>query len=313
MGPVPTLNTATAAADTVYLMGGPGDLSGTFDDGFGGPAWHGWTGEDGSINPGTHWHTSDYMADQLPGKELGNHAMYCGDETIAACDSTDVEGGYGNSWLEEIEWRHAVADTSQSVTVRLTGLIRHDTEPGYDYVYLMVNRGIYSEALATWESVGTDSLDFSVILDPGDYTGPGGDEIRLAWRFKSDGGWDDVDCRWPTSGACQIDDLAVEVDSVLVTFDDFEPGSTVNWTQYQFPGVGDFTNLRNDLPSLDPCTPVKSSYQANFIDDGIVVPGTGGTQCVTWCYGPDGWILNNTGGLRTEANSPTTFSPISSS
>ena len=39
------------------------------------------------------------------------------------------------------------------------------------------------------------------------------------------------------------------------------------------------------------------SAQVAFIDDGQVVPGTGGTQCITWCYGPGGYIVNNTGGL----------------
>jgi len=29
----------------------------------------------------------------------------------------------------------------------------------------------------------------------------------------------------------------------------------------------------------------------------VVVPGTGGTPCITWCYGPGGYIVNNTGGL----------------
>ncbi len=47
---------------------------------------------------------------------------------------------------------------------------------------------------------------------------------------------------------------------------------------------------------IDPCV---NNYtpQVAFIDDGVVVPGTGGTQCITWCYGPGGYIVNNTGGL----------------
>ena len=39
------------------------------------------------------------------------------------------------------------------------------------------------------------------------------------------------------------------------------------------------------------------SPQVAFIDDGIVVPGTGGSHCITWCYGPGGYIVNPTGGL----------------
>ena len=39
------------------------------------------------------------------------------------------------------------------------------------------------------------------------------------------------------------------------------------------------------------------SWQVSFIDDGEVVPGTGGTPCVDWCYGPYGWVFNVTAGL----------------
>ncbi len=60
--------------------------------------------------------------------------------------------------------------------------------------------------------------------------------------------------------------------------------------------VGDFTQLWDDLVDLDPCVS-NASPQVAFIDDGLVVPGTGGTPCVTWCYGPGGYIVNSTGGL----------------
>jgi len=38
-----------------------------------------------------------------------------------------------------------------------------------------------------------------------------------------------------------------------------------------------------------------------FIDDGVVVPGTGGSQCINWCYGPGGYIVTTTGGLAGDA------------
>jgi len=61
-------------------------------------------------------------------------------------------------------------------------------------------------------------------------------------------------------------------------------------------GVGDFAKI---WPSLDDIDPLQSnsSPQFAFIDDGIVVPGTGGTQGITWAYGPNGFIVNSQGGM----------------
>ena len=61
-------------------------------------------------------------------------------------------------------------------------------------------------------------------------------------------------------------------------------------------GTGDFAHLWTGLMDLDTCRDNFSTQEA-FIDDGQVVPGTGGSPCITWCYGPGGWIVNTTGGL----------------
>jgi hypothetical protein len=60
--------------------------------------------------------------------------------------------------------------------------------------------------------------------------------------------------------------------------------------------VGDFPHIHPSLEDYDFCA---SNYtpQVNFIDDGIVIPQTGGTMCISWCYGPMGYIVNNDGGL----------------
>jgi len=287
--------TAIASADTVYLLGGPGTWDGSFETPGGQPDWHGWTHEDVTIDFENHWHVSTYMADQIAGKGPGNHAMYCGDETIMSCSVNDTIGGYGNSWFEQIEWRQTIADTSQAVTVHLTGSMNYDTESAYDHVYLMINRGANEEVFASWTGQGSAALNHTAVLSPGDFTGPENNEVRLAWRFRSDGGRSDEDCSWPTRGACQIDDLAVYLDGNLISLDDFEPGNPVHWNQVVIT-AGDFTNLRNDLGEIDPCRG-NNSWKVNFVDDGLVVPGTGGTPCVDWCYDPGGWIVNHTGGL----------------
>ncbi len=291
---------AKAVVDTTYLLGGPGSWDGSFESPGGQPDWHGWTSEDISISPDNHWHVSTYMADHIPGHGPGNHAMYCGDETIPACSASDTIGGYGNGWFEEIEWRQTVPDPAQPVTLRLTGAMNWDTEEGYDYVYLILQDGDTPQVVETWQGIGSVALDITTVVSPGSFTGPGLDEVRLAWRFKSDSSFSDIDCLRPSRGACQIDDLTVSFNGSAVTFDDFEPGSAVNWNQGTLPGVGDYANLRSNLNSVHSCQSENSSYQVNFVDDGIVVPGTGGTPCIDWCYGPDGWILNHDGGLMAD-------------
>ena len=128
---------------------------------------------------------------------------------------------------------------------------------------------------------------------------PDQDEVVLWWRVWTDGGYSDDDCLSPGHGAAQIDDITVYFDDELITFDDFEAGSPVSWVPVQESGVGDFAHLRNKLGDNDPCRS-NTSYQVNFIDDGVVVPGTGGTDCIDHCYDPGHQIVNNTGGLQAE-------------
>ena len=311
-GPTPWIRfpapAAKALVDTLYLMGGPGSWDGSFETAGGQPDWHGWTHEDLNGSQDNHWHISTYWAENLGGHGPGNYAMNCVDENIPACDPPDTIGGYGHNWFDDLDWRHTVADTTQPVTVRLTGYMNYDlTDVDWDFLEFFVQRGNSHDMLATWTGTGgdVDTLDFTTVLSPGEYYGPNGDEVRLFWRVWSDGGYDDLDCKTPGPGhgAARIDDIAVFFDDSLITFDDFEPGSPVNWNQVPFSGVGDFANLRNDLGDIDPCKD-NNTYQANFVDDGVVVPGTGGTPCITWCYDPGGWIVNNTGGLLEDDQRP---------
>jgi len=290
-----------APVDTTYILGGPGNWGGSFETPGGLPDWHGWTHEDLTVTTTeNHWHVSTYWAEYIAGHGLGNHALYCGDETIPACAAPDTIGGVGPGFLDDVEWTHSVADPSQPVTVRLTGLMNFDLpDAGWDFLELFIKRGFESDLLGTWTGTSdtTVVLDFTTVLSPGEFTGPGSDEVLLFWRvWTSLDGWDDTDCINPSHGACQIDDLAVFLDDYLITFDDFEPGNPVNWNQSPPKAVGDFTNLRNDLGEIDPCLD-NTTWQVNFVDDGVVVPGTGGTPCWAWCYDPGGWMVNNTGGL----------------
>ena len=48
---------------------------------------------------------------------------------------------------------------------------------------------------------------------------------------------------------------------------------------------------------MRPWAALESEDLLPWIEDGGVVPGTGGTPCITWCYGPEGFVTNGTGGV----------------
>ncbi|MCB9513031.1 MAG: FlgD immunoglobulin-like domain containing protein [Candidatus Krumholzibacteriia bacterium] len=195
-----------------------------------------------------HWHVSTYWAEYVPGHGQDNHALYCGDETIPACEYPDTLGGVSGGWIDEVEWRHTVDDPSLSTAVRITGLLNYDLpDEGWDFLDLYIQRGAVEELFETWTGgdYGTVYVDFGAVLYPGDYTGPYNDEVRLVWRVRtSTDGWDDEDCLNPSHGACQLDDLAVAFDGAQITFDDFEPGSPVHWTP-----VSDLTGVDDSAPA----------------------------------------------------------------
>jgi len=295
-----------AGGDTINLMAshgdptnGPGEPSyfGDFENEFGAPDWNGWTHYDITQPDGTHWNVSTYNQ-----PNPANHAAWCGDINIPSCGGTDPEGGYGASWNDLLEFRQVVPNPGLSSTVTVTATLIHDSEPGYDYTYLSYRyEGEAIADLQSWDSLGTAAVSNSVSYLPQDYLD--GADIAVYFRFESDGGWDDADCSFPSAGACQVDDINVHIVNGAFDanfFEDFEHGGVVDdfgiWNSAFPDGVGDFAKLWTGLDDIDPCF-TNTTPQAAFIDDGIVVPGTGGSDCLNWCYGPAGYIVNTTGGL----------------
>ncbi|MBU2500864.1 T9SS type A sorting domain-containing protein, partial [bacterium] len=244
-----------------------------------------------------HWQASDYQAEGLNGHGPGNLAAWCG-EDFPSCGATDEPGGYGDSYRDFLVWSAPVASPDQPCTVTIGCRLNYDVEPGYDYVRVAV--ALASEAvhvLAEFDGKAADvPLDLNFTYLPGDYVGPGADEIVVMFLVWSDGGWSDEDCSWPTVGACQIDDVGVSLSNGgTAIFDDFQDGTLGNWNVELTTGVGDFAQLWSGLDDLDPCAS-NSSPQVAFIDDGLVVPWVGPSECITWCYGPSGYVVNTTGG-----------------
>ncbi len=274
-----------AERDTTYLLGGPGRLDGKFQDAYGNPSWHGWTHVDATYLPTPRWHVSDFQS------PTGTPAIWCGQASFGnACGA-----GYGNDWNENLVFTHTVANPGANTIVRLECISNWDSEPGFDYFRIQQNRGGTWQTIIERDDVGSATFDQNITFTPSDYVGPAWSQLELRFQGSSDGAWSDEDCFWDTDGLAQVDDIRVTVDGQTYA-DDFDDGTSQHWQEVEQFGCGDFAKIWQNLQDVDPCV-TNNSAQVAFIDDGVVVPGTGGTPCLSWCYGPGGYIVNNTGGL----------------
>jgi hypothetical protein len=296
------LSAGKALGDTIYLMGGDADPNfGDFEDEGGECSWDGWTSIDKTQRTEEIWHCDSYNCQNLDPETVPNHAWWCGQYWADDCGTGDY-GGYGNNWEEYLGWYGTVANPATSTTVTLNAMLNYDNELAYDFLHLEYETATGWVQAVTYNGTMSDvvvSQSFS--LNPDDYVGTGGDQIHLRWRFSSDGGWSDEDCSFTSMGAAQIDLIDVFFDQgsgpvpIGVT-ETCEDGDPVQWVVEYPTGVGDFAQVWPLLQDLDPCRS-NSTCQVAFIDDGLVVPDTGGYLCTTWCYGPGGYIVNPEGGL----------------
>jgi hypothetical protein len=287
-------NFAKAAGDTIDLMGPEGSGAAYFGDFTSG--FNGWTSVDITQPTITHWQVSDYN------QTGGNLAAWCGSLSFATCnDSLDMAGGYGNSWHDILAYQVSVADPGASASVNVQATLQHNTEPGYDFTRLSqkIEGQLGWTNINNWDNAGTVAVNENIVYLPTELVG--GTDVLISFRVQSDGGWSDADCSYYGNGACQVDDITVTTTQVgqadIVSFTDFESNAfDGDWVPIFPDGVGDFTQLWTNLEDADPCA-TNYSQQVAFIDDGVIVPGTGGADCINWCYGPSGYIVNTVGGL----------------
>jgi len=288
-------NPAKAATDTAWVMGPWGSgapFNGQFENSGGAPAWNDWTTRDLTQSAVNHWHADTYHAVN------GSYSAWCGILDYPACDIDDEAGGYGNHWRESLTWSGPVANTLAPCTVDISAVLNHDLEPGYDFLYVeCLTSGGQVVQLASFDDTATAvPLNVSFTYNPGDYNGTPANEVAVRFRVASDGAWSDADCSYASIGAAQLDDVVITLSNGVGVSHDFEDGTLGPFQAPQPNGVGDFAQVWTRLQDTDPCA-TNSTPQVAFIDDGLVVPGTGGTVCTDYCYGPDGYILNNVGGL----------------
>jgi hypothetical protein len=289
------VNASKAKVDTCYVLGGPGgDGKGDFEN-FGAPTADGWTSID-LTELETQWHVDTYNCANLDPTTVPNHAWWCGSIDFPSCGGGDPVGGYGNGWNEWLNYQ-ATVDPAFATNVTVKAILNYDNEIGFDFGFLEY------ETTAGWQAAGGsfNGVADSVVVNRlftyniGDYVGDSNNEINIRWRFTSDGAWSDGDCLNPTAGAMQIDQMEVWFGATQVSFEDNE-GVTNDWITTIPPFVGDFAKVWPLLTDIDACR-TDNSPQYAFIDDGVVIPETGGYPCTTWCYGPGGYIVNPEGGL----------------
>jgi hypothetical protein len=297
----PQLN--KSARDTFVLIGPWGSgaqVNGQFQDPAGTAAWNGWTHRDVTQPDFTHWQISDYHAANLgEAPHAGNLAAWCGKADFPACSDQDEPGGYGNNWIDQMDWLGTVQNPDLPVAVNFSAFVNLDTEPGYDWVYFqyLTDNGPVNLQPPASGYFQNYALVLSFTLSPQDYRGENGDQVHLRLLFESDIAWSDIDCLFPSTGAIQIDDIQVSLtqgDWQSDSFTDFESGWG-DWNVSYPLGVGDFAQVWSELQDRDPCS-TNYSPQVAFIDDGLVVPGVGPSYCMDWCYGPNGYVVNTTGG-----------------
>ena len=295
--------TFSTIVDTLDLYGGPGTLEGKFQTAGRLPDRQGWTTSDGTVPDQDIWNISRYNAANLDPGVPDNHAWWCGQD-FPACPS-DTVGGYGNRWDTSLAWEGVVNDTSLPATITVTGILNNDTEPGYDYTRLnfaTAGNQFHDTMVLDGKVIGLEFTE-SFTYNPGDYLGDLG-EVMVRLTFRSDGGWSDEDCDYPTIGAVQVDNLQVTISQIgypdlVSTVETCEPGDPLQWINIPTKGYGNFAQLWTDLQDDDPLVD-NFSPQWAFIDDGIIEPGTGGTRCRldTGCYGPDSLVVDIWGGLQ---------------
>lgn len=321
-----------AAAKQTFVLGRPddedegeGDGDGP-DDGSGGDAdlrddeprgpvigidWDLWTTWD-YTEQDIFGHTSETNAGNLGEQQPGKTAAMP-NTAFCFCVEAGTPGyasapGYGNNWDQRLFWNRVVPNSGVPTNVKLSFDYNLDTEPNRDFLLVEWSQG------GTWVELlrtsGTNQEPNGVFLNaasflgefdiqPGEYTGPGNDEIRLRLRVTSDPYLSDEDGLFPSDGAAQVDNLEVRFNNVLISSSDFDPVND-GWIPTAGNVAGDFAKILPLVADLDPCFD-NDTFTFAFLDDGTptnnTMQSTGGETSVNWGYAAGGYVVNHTEGV----------------
>ncbi len=258
------------------------------------------------------WHVDNYACEDLGAvtPNVGNYCAWAGE--VFAYDCGGTFEGYGNGYNELLVWSGTPVDPLEQTNVHVTAYVHVESETSYDYLYLEWDNG------GTWETIvlsgtvsgGLDGIHDNLYIDV-TQTVPAGSDVNIRFRAASDGAWSDEDCLsnpiHTTRGLAMVDEISVYFDQgggdVLQSYEDFQglkDFALGDWTVVVAPRVGDFSDVWDFLGDVDPCVDNVTPQMA-FIDYGQI-PGVGPSTSTEWNYGPNGYVVNSTGGIDSDPN-----------
>jgi hypothetical protein len=220
----------------------------------------GWVSEDVYAQKGLYWHAEDFsdpgFACQGNSALSGSYSAWCGlVESDPSLCFTNAPG-YGHGWSQWL-CRTVANPTGLAYT------FKSDTEPGYDYAYVIVDAefpdscGWVGEGAdtircydgahgLTQETVNLTSLstdpDLCDVMTTSDYSG---DTVKICFVVVSDGAWDDEDGEYDTcDGAFTVDDVILDTTAGSDTTT-FETGTLESWTKCGGFSAGDYAAVRD--------------------------------------------------------------------
>ncbi|HEX7879575.1 MAG TPA: FlgD immunoglobulin-like domain containing protein [Candidatus Eisenbacteria bacterium] len=203
----------------------------------------GWYGRDATLNPIPYFRRSSTCV------IAGSFSFWAGVNAAEATGLCWAAGqGYGNNWDLTIA---KTFNYPGSGNITLSYKYAVDAEPGYDYMYVLVDTtgNGSQDDLVLNSYTGTVSGTGSVILNPGSDLRSNAGPITIKFVASSDGSYSDEDGLNPTScGHSAIDDIGLT--GAVVDNSNFESGAN-GWVQViPTTGIGDFSNLGSlaDLP-----------------------------------------------------------------
>lgn len=238
----------------------------------------GWTSEDVLAQKGLYWHAEDFghpdFSCQGNAALGGTYSAWCGVVTPDPSSCFTSAPGYGHYWSQWL-CRTVSNPTGLSYT------FKSDTESGFDYAYVIIDKDMPDSCGAVREEADTlrcytdvngpttETIDLTNLPggDPdfcaeegstnSDYSG---ETAKICFVVVSDGYWDDEDGKYATcDGAFTVDDVIITTTGGADTTT-FETGTLEGWTKCGGFSPGDFVAIRdrssimnNDVCGFDGC------------------------------------------------------------
>jgi hypothetical protein len=246
----PSLVTSTSSDTFVW---GPYD----FENGWG-TGSNAWTAVDLTVNASVLGSATNltFAGSRGNGSLFTGKVGWTGTLGNNACGTKACFPGYDNN-TNQVMWK----SYTLSAGSHLQYAYRADSEPGYDFTYVIVStagaptlQGDGSYKLPTFNAGDTLTSYTSYVegnedLDLSSY---GTNAVTIYFLSVSDGGYSDGDCNYNSlDGMFEIDNLGVGGESPIATFE----SGTNGWTFSKVSGIGKFAKIEasSGLPNSDPC------------------------------------------------------------